>query len=167
MCYTFVAPAEVHNRADDKGPGPHAAHCGLENNVEAVKGLIPLRRWQVGPSSKPGDPFLHWAGSPSDSGGKTWAAHHHRALAQSVDWDAIVRGEYYLHCRAVVVFVVSEDDAPAKGSRDADGACVSAAGPDFFCFLILPTTLLTTLFHSFHLKLISNFFFFVPTYWCG
>lgn len=38
VCYTFVAPAEVHNRADDKRPGPHAAHCGLENNVKAVKG---------------------------------------------------------------------------------------------------------------------------------
>ncbi len=22
VCYTFVAPAEVHNRVDDKGPGP-------------------------------------------------------------------------------------------------------------------------------------------------
>lgn len=38
VCYTFVAPAEVHNRADDKRPGPHAAHCGPENNVKAVKG---------------------------------------------------------------------------------------------------------------------------------
>lgn len=46
----------------------------------------------------------------SDSSGKTRAAHRHWAFAQSAEWDAIVRGEYYLHCWAVVVFVVSEDE---------------------------------------------------------
>lgn len=84
------------------------------------------RLWKANPSA----PLTAWAFkqtrgaiSPqgwvaSDSGGKTRAAHHHWAFAQSAHWDAIVRGEYYLHCWAVVVFVVSEDEpggCPTKG----------------------------------------------------
>lgn len=84
------------------------------------------RLWKANPSA----PLTAWAFkqtrgaiSPqgwvaSDSGGKTRAAHHHWAFAQSAHWDAIVRGEYYLHCRPVVVFVVSEDEpggCPTKG----------------------------------------------------
>lgn len=84
------------------------------------------RLWKANPSA----PLTAWAFkqtrgaiSPqgwlaSDSGGKPRAAHHHWAFALSADWDAIVRGEYYLHCRAVVLFVVSEDEpgwCPTEG----------------------------------------------------
>lgn len=84
------------------------------------------RLWKANPSA----PLTGWAFkqtrgaiSPqgwvaSDSGGKARAAHRHWAFAQSADWDTIVRGEYYLHCRDVVVFVVSDDEpgrCPTEG----------------------------------------------------
>lgn len=37
VCYTFVAPAEVHSGADDKGPGPMQPIVAW-NNMKAVNG---------------------------------------------------------------------------------------------------------------------------------
>lgn len=87
------------------------------------------RLWKANPSA----PLTGWAFkqtrgaiSPqgwvaSDSGGKPRATHHHWAFAQSADWDTIVRGEYYLHCQAVVVFVVSEDEPGGCPTEERPG----------------------------------------------
>lgn len=97
--------------------------------------LIPLDRWQVGPLSNQGTHFSTGLGRPSDRGGKTWAAFAAaEPFAQSRDWEVIVKGKYYLHCRAADVFVMSEDElgenTPPEGDwkGDRNGPdCVNAA----------------------------------------
>ncbi len=120
VCYTFVAPAEVHNRVDDKGPGPMQP-------IVAWRTI--WRLWMANPSGpltdwafkQPGDSFLRWAGSPSDRDGKTRATYCDWAFAQSGDWESIVRRKYYLHCRAVAVFVMSEDEVRVNVPPEGDG----------------------------------------------
>lgn len=119
VCYTFVAPAEVHNRVDDKGPGPM---------LPIVAWRTIWRLWMANPSGpltgwafkQPGDSFLHWAGPLSDRDGKTRATYSDWAFAQSWDWETIVEGKYYLHCQAVAVFVMSEDELGEEMPPEGD-----------------------------------------------
>lgn len=119
VCYTFVAPAEVHNRVDDKGPGPM---------LPIVAWRTIWRLWMANPSGpltgwafkQPGDSFLHWAGPLSDRDGKTRATYRDWAFAQSSDWETIVEGKYYLHCQAVAVFVMSEDELGEEMPPEGD-----------------------------------------------
>lgn len=151
-CVTLLLPQQKFTtELMTKGQAP----CSLLWPGEQYEGL-----WMANPSGpltgwafkQPGDSFLHRAGPLSDRGGKTWAAYCDWAFAQSRDWEIIVKGKYYLYCRAVAVFVMSEDELgenmPPEGDWNGDSTvpdCVNAFQP----FSVLNCVSITILLTSF------------------
>lgn len=120
--------------------GPPCCLLWPGEQCEGCERLIPLRCWQLGPLSKPGEPFLHRAGSlltaVGNPGPLTTAEPSPRALTGTPLWG----GEYYLHCRALVVFVVSEDEpggCPTEGRPRRWRSCVNAAAPGFVSLIYI------------------------------